>query len=336
MKSAIAPHLERHEPLTYLVTGACGFIGTALCLSLLQAGRRVIGIDNFSDYYPLELKYRNLTELNAHPAFQFIYMDLQDQKATHELQGLDFQHVVHLAAQPGVRDSVRMPEVYFNNNVVATYNLLNALFFSPVRSIVFASSSSIYADQNAAPFREDDGHLQPSSPYGVSKLLGEKMFQMAADLGFGVLSMRFFSVYGPRQRPDLLIPKIFQSVLDDTTITLYGNGSSLRDFTYIDDIVQGIRAASCYLQVHPQAQEVLNLGSSKPYSINDLLGICETIMGRKVKVQQVPPNAYENLLTWADSSKVEQLLDFHPVHDLEQGLRAYWEWFQQQLEPVKS
>jgi len=316
------------EPDTYLVTGCCGFIGSSFCIEVLKAGKKVIGIDNFTDFYPLNLKMNNLSELEKFEKFEFINIDISDPLATKQISQLEFCCMVHLAAQPGVRESITERNAYYKNNIIGTYNLLNALFFNGTKKLVFASSSSIYSDMNETPYVESEKNLLPGSPYGVTKLFGERILKLSKNLGIDTLALRFFSVYGPRQRPDLLIPKIFQAGIDNGVINIFGKGNSTRDFTYVGDIVKAIRLSAIYTMKNHNIFEIINVGSGKPVSVNDIMLICEKVMQKEVNKKHLPAFSFENNVTWANGNKINNLLGFQPEYDLKKGLKEHWDWIE--------
>lgn len=307
-----------------LVTGAAGFIGSHLSAALLDSGASVTAIDCFTDYYARSLKEANLAGLKTRSGFTFTEGALQDVDLKAILQGVT--HVFHLAGQPGVRKSWGADfDVYIRDNVQATQRLLEALARMPIQKYVYSSSSSVYGNHVPLPMREDT-YLQPLSPYGVTKLAGEHLGNLYfANHGVPTVSLRYFTVYGPRQRPDMAFQRFLTAARDGAPITLYGDGEQTRDFTFVADIVAANMAAA--RQGRPGG--VYNIGGGSRVSMNDVLALVETVTGKKVAVRREPEQKGDMRHTYADTSAARRDLDFTPRVTLENGLDQQYRWLTQ-------
>jgi UDP-glucose 4-epimerase len=304
-----------------LVTGAAGFIGSTLAERLVRAGEEVIGIDCFTDYYPREAKERNLAWLRTAPNFRFVEARIQDADLGALLA--DRSHVFHLAAQAGVRKSWgRDFDVYTTNNIEATQVLLEACVGRSIEKLVYASSSSVYGDLVEMPMRED-ALPQPVSPYGVSKLAAEQLcYLYFVNFGVPTVSLRYFTVYGPRQRPDMGFHRFIRATLEGKPISLYGDGEQTRDFTYVDDAVSATIAAA----VKGVPGRVYNIGGGSRVSINHVLEIVGRVTGREPIVARDNAQKGDMRHTYADTEQARADLDFRPSFDLERGLAAEYAW----------
>jgi UDP-glucose 4-epimerase len=304
-----------------LVTGAAGFIGSHLSAALLDAGATVTGIDCFTDYYPRPLKEANLATVKDRPGFAFVEAALQDIDLKELVGGVT--HVFHLAAQAGVRKSWgRDFDVYTKNNIEATQRLLEALVGMPIQKYVYASSSSVYGDHVPLPMREDT-YLQPLSPYGVSKLAAEHLGQLYwANHGVPAVSLRYFTVYGPRQRPDMGFHRFLTAVRDDKPITVYGDGEQTRDFTFVGDIVAANMAAA----ERGAPGSVYNIGGGSRVTLNHVLELIGRVTGKKVSIQREPEQKGDMRHTYADTSAARRDLGFNPKVTLESGLAQQYQW----------
>lgn len=304
-----------------LVTGAAGFIGSHLSAALLDSGSTVIGIDCFTDYYARPLKDANLATIKGRPGFTFVEDALQRVDLKALLAGVT--HVFHLAGQPGVRKSWGGDfDVYIRDNIEATQRLLEALVRMPIQKYVYSSSSSVYGNNVPLPMREDT-YLQPLSPYGVTKLAGEQLGNLYhANHGVPTVSLRYFTVYGPRQRPDMSFQRFLTAARDGTPITLYGDGEQTRDFTFVGDIVAANIAAAN--EGRPGA--VYNIGGGSRVSMNEVLGLIQKVTGKTVKVQREPEQKGDMRHTYADTSAARRDLGFRPRVSLENGLDQQYRW----------
>ena len=311
-----------------LVTGAAGFIGSHLSEALLARGDQVVGVDNFDPFYPRSEKERNLRKVRANPGFEFQQMDILDRAG---IAGLltPGSVIVHLAARPGVRPSLVDPAGYARVNVEGTAALLGAARDRGVSRIVFGSSSSVYGDDTPAPFREDATAIQPLSPYAATKRAGELLVHSLAPIyGFRAAALRFFTVYGPRQRPDLAIHAFGRRILAGETITLFGDGSQSRDYTFCDDIVAGIIGAIEWTAKAPVGMEPFNLGGNEPVPLRAMVEKLGTALGRQPKVEWAPMQPGDVQHTYADLGKSGRMLGYHPRVPFEEGLRRFATWLE--------
>ncbi len=307
--------------MNILVTGAAGFIGSNLSRRLLEQGDRVIGVDCFTDFYPRWIKQRNLAPLLGQKNFEFLDRDILDLDLGSILEGVEA--IYHLAAQAGVRSSWGESfSVYISNNIHATQKLLEASKTRPLDKFVYASSSSVYGLTPTLPMSETN-LLHPLSPYGVTKLAAEQLcFLYFKNYGLPTVSLRFFTVYGPGQRPDMAFHKFFKLIAEDRPITVFGDGRQTRDFTYIDDIVAACLAA----RRDGRPGEVYNLGGGHQEKLENLFPLLEEICRRRVKITWLEPQKGDVLHTFADIAKAGRDLGFRPQADLREGLRREWEW----------
>ncbi len=309
-----------------LVTGCAGFIGSHTTERLLRRGDEVIGVDNFDPlFYEREIKERNLAWARQQPHFTFVEADICDQEAMQNLfERFRPQKVVHLAALAGVVPSLERPVDYDRVNVLGTVILLELSRRYEVEMFVFASSSSVYGADTQAPFREDAPAVRPISPYGATKRMGELIAYTFHHLhGLPVTCLRFFTVYGPRQRPDLAIHKFARRILKGQPLPIYGDGTSQRDYTYIDDIVDGIEGALD----KPMGYEIINLGCGEPIQLLRMVRVLEEALGKKAELQFLPMPKTEPPLTHADISKAQRLLNYRPKVRFEEGIARFVEWF---------
>jgi nucleoside-diphosphate-sugar epimerase len=304
-----------------LITGSAGFIGSTLADQLLADGADVIGLDCFTDYYPRPIKERNLSAALGHPRFTFVEARLQDA----DLASLvaDCTHVFHLAAQAGVRKSWgRDFAVYTVNNIEATQLLLEACVGAKVERLVYASSSSVYGDAVAMPMRED-ALPQPVSPYGVTKLAAEQLcYLYFANYGVPAVSLRYFTVYGPRQRPDMAFHRFLRATLRGEPITVYGDGEQTRDFTFVADAVSATIAAA----TRGIPGRVYNIGGGSRVSVNEMLDIIGRVAGRRPLITVDSAQKGDMRHTYADTSLARRDLEFAPAVGLEEGLAAEQRW----------
>lgn len=312
------------EPGRLLLTGGAGFIGSHLAEALLRRGAELLILDDLNDYYDPALKRANLEEVRRTGAFEFVHGDICDAPLVDSLfarfrPGV----VVHLAARAGVRPSLEQPALYQRVNVEGTAVLLEAARRHGVERFVFASSSSVYGAASRVPFSEDDPVRAPISPYAASKIAGEALCHTYSHLyPLGVVCLRFFTVYGPRQRPDLAIRKFAQLIAAGRPVPVFGDGTTGRDYTYIDDIVAGILAA----MEHGARFEVFNLGNSSPVLLKDMIATLERVLGRSAIIDRRPLQPGDVPITYAGISKARRLLGWTPQTSLETGIRRMAAW----------
>jgi len=311
----------------YLITGGAGFIGSHLTERILKEGHRVTIIDDFNTYYDPEIKHQNIAAIRDQ--IVLVEGDIRDAILVERTftKG-QFDHVIHIAARAGVRPSIKDPKLYFTTNIDGTFNLLDACRYHEVKRFTFASSSSVYGVNKKVPFAESDALERTISPYAATKLAGEQICSNYAHLfGIHCQCLRFFTVYGPRQRPDLAISKFTKRILAGESIQQYGDGSSARDYTYIDDIINGIMAASNYDKAD---FEIFNLGGSATTTLNELIAMIEAAIGKKAIIEQLPDQPGDVPRTYADVTKADRLLGYAPETPIADGIRKYVEWFKAQ------
>ncbi|MBN1334158.1 MAG: GDP-mannose 4,6-dehydratase [Synergistales bacterium] len=304
-----------------LITGSAGFIGSSLGERLLREGKRVRGIDCLTDYYSIDQKKANLAILKHYPSFEFVEKDLNDVEMGDLLKGVDL--VYHLAAQPGVRASWDQFDTYVRHNIMATSRLLAALeVMCPHIPVVYASSSSVYGNTKEIPFRESQ-RCSPFSPYGVTKLAAENLVSLySTNYGLKTVSLRYFTVFGPRQRPDMAFHKFLLSVLKDKPVPLYGDGRQTRDFTFISDVVE-----ACVRSPQAPSGSVINVGGGSRCSLKDLLEhILPRVTERKIRIEVISPQAGDVSDTLADLEQASKYLDYQPKVGLCEGLKEEWDW----------
>jgi nucleoside-diphosphate-sugar epimerase len=313
--------------LKILVTGVAGFIGSHLAERLISDGHRVIGVDCFMDYYPRRTKESNIKNLRKKSTFDFHEADIMDINLEKVLQDIDI--VFHEAAQAGVRASWGANfKIYTDNNVLATQRLLEAAKTVRLNKFVFASSSSVYGDAESYPTHEEMRPM-PISPYGVTKLAAEHLcYLYYKSHGIPTVSLRYFTVYGPRQRPDMAFHKFITSVYNDEDITIFGDGEQTRDFTYIDDIIE----ANISAMRSPVVGEVFNIGGGSRITVNDTIGIIERICGKKAKKKYIEKQKGDVIHTAADISKARTVLGYDPKFNVEKGIANEAAWLRDNLE----
>jgi len=304
-----------------LITGGAGFIGSNLSKRLLETGHNVICIDNLNDYYSPRIKRENLEYNLKNKNFKFYRIDVENKEELRKVFG-NIDVVIHLAARAGVRASFKNPELYFNTNVIGTLNILDLCKEFNVK-LIFGSSSSVYG-KDKIPFSEKDPVEKQLSPYGTTKRIAERLCEMYFRLyGLNIIILRFFTVYGPRGRPDMA-PYIFvKNILEGKKIKMFGPGDSKRDYTYVDDILNGIIAATA----RDFKFEIINLGNSKPIALKDFISLIEKITGKKAKVEKLQEQKGDMKVTYADISKAKRLLNFEPKVSVEEGMKRFIEWY---------
>jgi len=309
---------------TILITGGAGFIGSTLADALLAQGMRVVCVDNFDPFYNRSIKEANISKALQHSEYTLVEADIRDsEKMRHCMEKYLPDTVVHLAAKVGVRPSIQNAEEYYSVNVMGTLTLLNAMQQIGINRMVLASSSSIYGNSHSTPFSEKDTVDHPISPYAATKKAAELLAHTYHHLhGFDIFCLRFFTVYGPRQRPDLAINKFTDLILKEEPIPVFGDGSSARDYTYVADIVSGIRAAIEQLKGY----DIINLGESQVITLSELIGTLETLIGKKAIINRKEKQPGDVDVTFADISKAKELLGYRPKFSKEEGLDAFVRW----------
>ena len=334
LASVIAHALDTQSPSGYfarvnvLVTGGVGFIGFHVCERLLQTGHTVCALDDLNDFYDPALKQANLHDLQAlAKAFVFTHGDITCRSDIDEVMGgMAFDQVIHLAARAGVRPSLEQPALYQHVNVEGTVNVLEAARERSVKKITIASSSSVYGVNSKVPFSEDDPIFNPISPYAASKLACEALGHVYHHVhGMDICLLRFFTVYGPRQRPDLAIHKFAQLMTAGEPIPIFGDGTSARDYTYVDDTVDGVIAAT----EHEFGYEIINLGESQTTELHRLIELLENALDIKAQVDRQPPQPGDVPITFANIDKARRLLEYDPQVKIEDGVPRFVEWFRQ-------
>jgi UDP-glucuronate 4-epimerase len=309
-----------------LVTGGAGFIGSHLVDRLLATGNQVTVVDDFNDFYDPALKWANIRDHLANPGYKLAEGDIRDLAFMKKVfaEG-SFNAVVHLAARAGVRPSLEQPVLYQEVNVTGTQNIFECCRKSNVKQCLFASSSSVYGINSKIPFAETDPIFQPISPYAATKAAGELMAHVYSHLyGIRILCLRFFTVYGPRQRPDLAIRKFTERIDKGEAIQIFGDGSTRRDYTYIDDIVDGLIRALDYTK---SMYEVINLGNSDTVVLSQLITEIETAIGKKALIERLSEQPGDVPITFADITKARNLLNFDPSTRISQGIRNFIRWY---------
>jgi UDP-glucuronate 4-epimerase len=307
-----------------LVTGGAGFIGSHLVDRLLKERWRVTVVDNFDPFYDPAIKRANISHQLDRDGYRLVEVDVRDIEALRSNLTGEYDVIVHLAAKAGVRPSIQDPISYQEVNVRGTQNMLELARKWGVKQFVFASSSSVYGVNPRVPWREDDHVLMPISPYASSKVSGELLGHVYSHLyDMCFIALRFFTVYGPRQRPDLAIHKFTRLMLDREPIPLYGDGTTRRDYTFVDDIVSGVRAAMDYQN---SQYEVINLGNNRTVGLSELIQGLEDIMGLEARIERMPEQPGDVPQTWADITKAGALLGYKPATTLRDGLTRFVEW----------
>jgi UDP-glucuronate 4-epimerase len=317
------------RPARVLVTGAAGFIGSTLSARLLAEGREVVGLDSLDPYYPVEMKRRNLAPLEACPGFRFVRGDVRDPASlAAAFGGGPVGGVAHLAALAGVRPSLERPVEYADVNVVGSARVFEACVEAGVEHVVFASSSSVYGERlDGEPFRETDPVERPISPYAATKRAGELLaHSFHHTRGLPVVCARIFTAYGPRQRPDLAVRAFAERIRRGESIPVFGDGKSLRDFTFVDDLVDGlVRALDSRLGF-----EILNLGAGRTVSVLEVVELLERALGRTALIEWRPRQTGDVSRTWADIGAAGRLLGYAPRTSLEAGIARFVEWLETQ------
>ncbi len=312
----------------YLVTGAAGFIASQVAELLLAEGHRVTGLDNLNDAYDVRLKQWRLSRLHNCPRFRFFQTDICDVHALEDLWSAEgpFDAIINLAARAGVRQSLECPEVYVDTNVRGALILLEFSRLHSVTKFIQASSSSVYGASDCRPYREDGDTTRPLSPYAATKKASEALcYSYHHVYGVDITVLRYFTVYGPAGRPDMLLFRLVTSIHEGRPITIYGDGTQERDFTYVDDIARGTVAA-----LAPVGFAAFNLGSDRPIKVLDCIRLIEQLSGREAILTFSPAQRADVAATWADISQARQHLHWHPMMSFDEGVRRTMEWYIEQ------
>lgn len=314
---------------TYLITGGAGFIGSTLAERLLNDGNKVVSVDNFNDYYDPKLKHKNVRDLEKYEGFKSYEVDIRDRKGlTKVFDENQIDIIIHLAAMAGVRPSIENPVLYQEVNGVGTQNILEEAKNHNIKKLVMASSSSVYGNCKEVPFREDMIVDCAISPYAATKKANEVMAHVYHHLyNMNIIMLRFFTVYGPKQRPDLAINKFTRLMLNGENIPMYGDGSTSRDYTYVDDIVDGIVRSCNYVEKNDDVYEIINLGSNNPISLRDMILMIGQALDVEPKIERLPMQPGDVDRTYADISKARRLLGYEPHTTFEEGVRKFVEWY---------
>ena len=308
-----------------LITGGAGFVGSNLTDYLLKQGNEIIIIDNFDSFYDPQIKRSNIQSAQSYSTFKLIEGDIRDKS----LLKICFQNnkidlVIHLAARAGVRPSILNPELYYDVNLNGTLCLLETMREFGVKKLIFASSSSVYGDNTKVPFSESDNVDRPISPYAASKKAGELICHTYHKIHqFDIFCLRFFTVFGPRQRPEMAIHSFAKKIINEQPIPFFGDGSSKRDYTFVDDIISGIVGAISHLKGY----EIINLGESNTISLSDLIYLLEKCLDKKAILNRLPMQPGDVSITYADISKAKQMLNYHPQMPIDKGLPLFIDWF---------
>lgn len=314
--------------LSILITGGAGFIGSNLIQSLLN-DNKIICVDDFNDFYDPEIKKNNIKDYLNNKNFTLYKINIEDKKKLSQIfikNKIDL--IIHLGARAGVRPSIINPDSYIKTNICGTNNLLELSKEFNIKKFIFASSSSVYGNSKRSPFSESINVNKPISPYASTKLAGEQFCYIFYHLyKIQIICLRFFTVYGPRQRPDLAIHKFTKLIEKGLPITVYGDGSTKRDYTYIDDIIQGIKGAINY---NKSGYEIINLGESQTVSLSYLIELIENELGKKAIINRLPMQDGDVEMTYANISKARKLLNYNPTIKIEDGINKFVEWYKKQ------
>ena len=316
--------------MRFLVTGGAGFIGSSLVDNLLLQGHEVVCLDNFDNYYDPSIKNCNISKALSYSTYRLIKGDIRDKQLLKTIFSENkTDMVIHLAARAGVLPSVQNPELYYDVNVNGTLYLLECMQNADVKKMIFASSSSVYGNNKNVPFSESMMVDNPISAYAASKKAGELLCHTFHHLhGFDIFCLRFFTVYGPRQRPEMAIHNFVRSILHGLPIMQFGEGNSQRDYTYIDDIVSGIKGAIKNLKGY----EIINLGESQTIFLKELISIIESAIRKKAIIRMLPHQAGDVEITYADITKAKNMLGYTPIFPIVKGIELFVEWYKKNLQ----
>lgn len=316
---------------TYFVTGGAGFIGSTLSEKLLSLGNRVVAIDNFCDFYNPKIKENNVKNLLLNPNFKLYRADIRDREAVKKIFDENkIDVVMNLAAMAGVRPSIENPCLYQEVNCLGLQNILEEMKLHNVKNGVLASSSSVYGNCKEVPFRENMIVDYAISPYAATKKANEVMAHVYHKLyDMNIIMLRFFTVYGPKQRPDLAINKFTRLMLEGKEIPMFGDGTTSRDYTYVDDIVNGIIKSCEYTLNNKNVYEILNIGNSSPTSLKEMINTIAKVLGVEPKIKQLPMQPGDVDRTFADISKAKKLIGYEPKTTFEEGIRKFVNWYKE-------
>ena len=310
-----------------VVVGCAGFIGSHLCEELLNSNYEVIGIDSFDAFYSKTIKKKNLTSFLSHPKFSFLELDIIDSGSLNTIP--EFDLIVNLAAKAGVRPSIKNPNEYLKSNIQGNQNILDFLVKRDIKKYVFASSSSIYGNTNEIPFKEENPCNQPISPYAYSKKTGEMMnFTYHKLYNISIINLRFFTVFGPRQRPDLAIHKFVTLIKNGSPIEMFGDGSTARDYTFVSDTVNGIKNSIEYLFNTENTFDHFNLGNHYPITLKKMINTIYSTLGIEPNIIEKPNQKGEVDITFADISKAKKTLNYNPKISFEDGIKKFIDWYE--------
>ena len=314
---------------TYLVTGGAGFIGSSLCDDLLRNGNRVINIDNFNSYYDPQIKESNISYASKNENYSLVRTDIREYDSLEKVfKNNTIDCVIHLAARAGVRPSLDDPILYQNVNNLGTQNILELARIYGVKKLVMASSSSVYGNNKKVPFTEEDVVDYAISPYAATKKANEVMGHVYHKIyDMNIIFLRFFTVFGERQRPDLAIHKFIHLISEGKEIPVYGDGSTSRDYTYIKDIVNGIKLSVKYVEENEDVYEIINLGSSNPITLTEMINTIGNVMSKKPLINRLPMQPGDVDITYANISKANRLLGYYPSISFEEGITRFYKWY---------
>lgn len=314
---------------TYLITGGSGFIGSHLADTLLSKDNKVVVIDNFNDFYNPKIKEKNIEHNLNNPNYKLERIDIRNQNEVNRVFAEnEIDNIIHLAAMAGVRPSIENPILYQEVNCLGSQIILEAMKKYDVKNIVFASSSSVYGNTKTVPFKETDIVDYAISPYAATKKANEVMAHVYHKLyGLNVIMLRFFTVYGERQRPDLAINKFTRKIIEGEPIPVFGDGTTSRDYTYIKDIIDGITKSLNYVETHENVYEILNLGESEPITLRQMIVTIEQAVGKKAIIDRRPMQPGDVDRTYADITKAKQLIGYAPKTTFKEGIQSFVNWY---------
>lgn len=313
----------------YFVTGGAGFIGSTLSQKIIELGNKVVILDNFCNFYNPKIKYNNIKELRNNENVIIYEGDIRNREILAKIfKENNIDIVVHLAAMAGVRPSIENPILYQEVNCMGTQNILEEMKVHNIKKIVMASSSSVYGNCSITPFKEDMEVDYAISPYAATKKANEVMSHVYHNLyDINVIMLRFFTVYGPKQRPDLAINKFTRLMVENKEIPMFGDGTTSRDYTYIDDIIDGIISSCNYIQQKEKVYEIINLGNSNPIPLIDMINTIGEVLHVKPKIKKMPMQPGDVNKTFADISKAKRLLDYQPKTKFKDGIQKFIDWY---------